>query len=71
MNKPNKAATRGAYLVDAYIAEYGGDGKHVLRDILADLMHFAAYDADYGTFDDAMLMATLHFETERADDEQA
>jgi hypothetical protein len=55
-------AARGAFLVNAYIDELGGDGQNALRDMLADLMHYAS--ANGLDFEDEARIARGHFDAE-------
>jgi hypothetical protein len=57
-------AQRARNLVDAYIAENGGDGESVLRDMLADLMHMAAIDCECPDFEKELDAARMHFRAE-------
>lgn len=57
-----RRAGQGAYLVSAYINELGGDGHNALRDMLADLMHYAA--CEKLPFCEEYQTAQMHFNAE-------
>jgi hypothetical protein len=56
-------AERGAQACEAYKAQIGVDPDEWFVDMLADLMHYAAYDKLW--FDRAYASAQMHYRAER------